>query len=195
VDSKLFEQGGAPVVFVPFKPKGTARAGNEALLAQRLSPKVEQKKKKTSTQQTKKNKRKVEASKKITKQTNNVVALQSKQMKTQNKIVHNKIEQVDAVQDSNQGVVQANYREVEDRRRQVLLQKELAKCWKVPIGVSHDCVCQIRAVVSWDGVVKELDVTKSSGVLMYDVAARSALYTMKMPAWSKGKSLTITFKQ
>jgi len=120
---------------------------------------------------------------------------QSKQMKIEKKMVHNKIAHVDDVRNSNQGLVQANYREVEAHRRQVLLQKELAKCWKPPIGVPHDCVCEIKVVVNWNGIVKELDVAKSSGVLMYDVTARSALHTMKMPAWSKGKSLTITFKQ
>ncbi len=195
VHSRLFEQGGASVVFVPLKPKGTVRAGSVVGTPQRPSPTVGQKKQKTSIQQTKKNKRKVEASKKIKKQTNNVVAMQNKPMKTQNKMVHNRIADVDVVRNSNQDVVQVNYREVEAHRRQVLLQEELAKCWKPPIGVPCDCVCQIKVVVSWNGIVKELDVAKSSGVLMYDVAARSALHTMKMPAWSKGKSLTITFKQ
>jgi len=232
VDSRLFGQRGTPVLFVPFKSKGTVRAGNVAGLVQRSFPMGEQKKKKTSIQQTKKSKCKVEVpqkkqakkptvknkeqksvkqkktnvrklkakqtvstKKEIKKEAKNVVAVKNKPTKIQNKMMPSKIANVNAVRNKNQGVVEVNYLEVEAYRRQVLLQEELAKCWKRPIGVPHYCVCQIKVVVNWDGIVKKLDVAKSSGVLMYDVAARSALQTMKMPTWSKGKSLTITFRQ
>ncbi|MGB8367164.1 MAG: hypothetical protein WCD44_02290, partial [Candidatus Babeliales bacterium] len=94
-----------------------------------------------------------------------------------------------------QKIVQANYREIEAQRRQALLQKELAHYFKPPIGVPADCICQIKVMVDWSGIIKDLTVMQSSGILMYDVAARSALYTMKMPSWSKGKLLTVIFKQ
>ena len=217
VESKLFRPG-APVIFVPFKQKETVRAQNNNSLVQRPLSVVKQKEPKTSIQKRKENK--VKAKKEQTKKPPEKKGAVKNKDKT-SKLVEKKkasTEQIKTKKDSkketknqinnaqnkqaktqkstgNQIGGQASYREVEAQRRQALLQKELANCWKPPIGVPQDCVCQIKVAVNWDGTIKELAVAQSSGILMYDVAARSALYTMKMPSWSKGKSLTIMFKQ
>ncbi len=218
VESKLFRPG-APVIFVPFKQKETVRAQNNNSLVQRSLPVVKPKEPKTSIQKRKENKvaqkkeqtrkspekkgaakNKDKTSKLVKKKKVPVAQFKTKQnlkKETKNKInnAQNKQAKVEQSTSNQDRAVQANYREVEAQRRQALLQKELTKCWRPPIGVSQDCVCQIKVAVNWDGTIKELAVAQSSGILMYDVAARSALYTMKMPSWSKGKSLTITFKQ
>ncbi len=217
IESKL-SRPGAPVIFVPFKQKETVHAQNKNLLVQKPLPVVKQKEPKTSIQKRKKNK--VEAKKEQTKKPSEKKGAVKSKDKT-SKLVQKKkasIEQVKTKKNSKKETKnqinndqnkqaktqkstgkqiggQASYREVEAQRRQALLQKELTNCWKPPIGVPQDCVCQIKVAVNWDGTIKELAVAQSSGILMYDVAARSALYTMKMPSWSKGKSLTVTFKQ
>lgn len=89
--------------------------------------------------------------------------------------------------------LKVGYRDLEAMRQYTELQKKLAKYWKPPIGVSKDCECQIQIIVGWNGSIQKLEMIKQSGVLMYDIAARSALYTMSIPQWARGKSLTITF--
>ncbi len=88
-----------------------------------------------------------------------------------------------------------NYREVEALRRSAQLQKELVQKWKPPIGVSPDCMCEISFFVNSTGAIEDLKMVKSSGVVMYDISARQALFAMKMPQWSYGKPFTISFKQ
>lgn len=88
-----------------------------------------------------------------------------------------------------------DYREVEAMRRTALLQKELINNWKPPIGVPTTASCEVQFTVSVNGSVKDATTIKSSGIMMYDVAARHAVFSIKMPAWTYGKTITIAFKQ
>lgn len=87
-----------------------------------------------------------------------------------------------------------NYREVEALRRGAQLQKELVNQWHPPIGTRPDCTCDISFFVNRQGKIENLKTTKSSQAIMFDISARQALFSMKMPQWTYGKSLTITFK-
>lgn len=88
-----------------------------------------------------------------------------------------------------------NYREAEALRCNAQLQKELVQQWKPPFGVSAECSCDISFFVNKRGVIENLKITKASGVMMYDISARQALFSMKMPPWTYGKSIIINFKQ
>lgn len=87
-----------------------------------------------------------------------------------------------------------NYREVEALRRTAQLQKELIQQWHPPIGVPSDCVCDVSFFVTKRGIIEKVTITKSSGIMMFDISTRQALFSMKMPQWTYGKSLTISFK-
>lgn len=91
--------------------------------------------------------------------------------------------------------VSNNFREVEALRRGAQLQKELVQKWQPPIGVSPDCACDISFFVNKQGTIENLKMVKSSGVMMFDISARQALFAMKMPQWTYGKPLIINFKQ
>lgn len=91
--------------------------------------------------------------------------------------------------------VSNNFREVEALRRGAQLQKELVQKWQPPIGVSPDCNCDISFFVNKQGTIENLKMVKSSGVMMFDISARQALFAMKMPQWTYGKPLIINFKQ
>lgn len=91
--------------------------------------------------------------------------------------------------------VSNNFREVEALRRGAQLQKELVHKWQPPIGVSPDCTCDISFFVTKQGTIEQLKMVKSSGVMMFDISARQALFSMKMPQWTYGKPLIISFKQ
>ena len=88
-----------------------------------------------------------------------------------------------------------DYREVEAMRRTALLQKELIKNWRPPIGIPPSARCEIQFSVDKHGSVKEISIIKSSGIMMYDLSARHALFSMKMPQWTQQKTLTIIFTQ
>ncbi len=94
----------------------------------------------------------------------------------------------------NNAHVSSNFREVEALRRGAQLQKELVQKWQPPIGVAPDCSCELSFIVSKNGAVQQLKTTKSSGVLMFDISARQALCAMKMPQWTYGKPLIISFR-
>lgn len=91
--------------------------------------------------------------------------------------------------------ISSNHREVEALRRGAQLQKELVQTWKPPIGVSPECMCEISFFVNTTGIIENLKMIKSSGVIMYDISTRQALCAMKMPQWTYGKPLVISFKQ
>lgn len=91
--------------------------------------------------------------------------------------------------------VSDNYRQVEALRMQAQLQKEIVQTWKPPIGVSPDCSCDVSFFVTTTGTLNHIKMVKPSGVMMFDISARQALCATKMPHWTYGKTLTITFKQ
>jgi hypothetical protein len=88
-----------------------------------------------------------------------------------------------------------DYREVEAMRRTALLQKELLNNWKPPLGIPASATCEISFTVDKNGTIKTTTMVKSSGIVMYDLSARHALFAMKMPKWTHGKTVTINFKQ
>jgi len=75
------------------------------------------------------------------------------------------------------------------------LQEEISSQWKPPVGLAKDLECQISIELAADGTVLKSAVNESSGVLVYDVAARSAVRKINFPRWAYGKEFTIAFKQ
>ncbi len=86
-----------------------------------------------------------------------------------------------------------NYKEVEALRRHAQLHNEIIKQWKQPPGAPATSSCDISFFVNKKGNIENLTIQKSSGVLMYDISARQALYSMTMPQWTYGKQLIINF--
>jgi len=75
-----------------------------------------------------------------------------------------------------------------------VLQNELSKYWAPPPGMADNCRCQLTASIDRAGVVSDVVVQESSGALIFDITARSALLAVAWPVWSWGSSITITFK-
>jgi len=77
------------------------------------------------------------------------------------------------------------------------IQAILSLSWQPPLGLPEDLACQISFKIGNKGVIEELVMTKSSGILMYDIAVQSALYESggQLPASSYGKEFCITFTQ
>jgi len=75
------------------------------------------------------------------------------------------------------------------------LQQAVMAYWAPPPGVDEQCNCTVAFRVDWDGTIQAVNVCEPSGVLMYDIAAKCALNEATLPSWTRGKNLTITFRQ
>lgn len=78
---------------------------------------------------------------------------------------------------------------------QEYIQKEVAHVWKPPHGLQKKLACTIKVLIDWNGNVIDVNITESSGVLVYDIAARTAASALSLPHWSYGKEFLIAFKQ
>lgn len=74
-----------------------------------------------------------------------------------------------------------------------LLYQEIASHWTPPPGVPADCTCSITIAIDQKGNVIHMNVDNSSGMLMYDLAARAALSELQVPRFAWSRSITITF--
>ena len=75
------------------------------------------------------------------------------------------------------------------------MHREVTKKWQPPVGLSKELVCILNVLVDWSGNVAKTSIEQSSGALLYDISARTAMTQMAFPSWARGKEFTITFKQ
>lgn len=77
-------------------------------------------------------------------------------------------------------------------RMQEGIQRAIEEQWRVPAGLSKNLLCEVKVVISAEGKAKAV-LHKSSGVLVYDVAAESAAQRANYSKELWGKEITITF--
>jgi len=205
--SRAHIDSGAPVIFLPFHKvvsnpysprlrrtgqpvKAKPKAKKATVVAQaKPQKKIETKKKKP-----KKEVKKVAENKKSSPQTKSV-----KKKVTQAKPVPKKIEKPQVVQSvqpiSEQAPVYVGQVQMEALRMQDEMHAVISEHWKPPVGLSKDLVCVLKILVDWNGAVKQTTVHESSGVLVYDVSARTAVAHASAPKSTYGKEFYITFKQ
>lgn len=73
------------------------------------------------------------------------------------------------------------------------LYENLSDQWAPPAGVPAQSQCTITIVLDRDGEIDDMLVDNSSGMLVFDVAARAALSEVEFPRFAWGKSITVTF--
>jgi hypothetical protein len=71
----------------------------------------------------------------------------------------------------------------------------VSRHWAPPPGIARDCSCDITVSIGYDQSVIKVEISKKSGILMYDLAARKAAMMTTFPAWTRGKTVTIRFVQ
>lgn len=79
-------------------------------------------------------------------------------------------------------------------KQYAVLQEEVGRHWKPPAGIQPRNTCHISACVAHDGTLQTLTIAQSSGILVFDIAARKAVVSSELPQWIKGKAITIVFK-
>lgn len=204
---------GAPVVFLPFK-KTVAKTSVKNLVAtKKAKPKPKQKPKKKTTVASKKKvtpKKKTIAKSKPKPKKKAVKTAQKKKpvAKVAEKKKHSKkkIEKV-AAKEKSKPVVQKTIEAVSAQpvyvgqlemaalQMQDEMQQEVSKVWQPPAGLPKDLECTVKIVVDWSGKTQEAIVEQPSGVLMYDISARTAASKLCLPKAVRGKTVNIIFKQ
>ncbi len=76
---------------------------------------------------------------------------------------------------------------------QQAIAQQVSLHWQPPEGFAHDLKAIIAITLDYKGEVDALDMKEGSGVLAYDIHARSAIYAMEFPRACWGKKITITF--
>ena len=84
--------------------------------------------------------------------------------------------------------------EMEALQVQEYIQQEMAQHWSPPAGMRKDLSCIIKVCIAFDGTIASMSFEQSSGVLLFDGAARRAVAQLTPPQWAYGKELSITFK-
>ena len=74
------------------------------------------------------------------------------------------------------------------------VQREVSRIWYPPLGLPEDIVCYVKVQIGSDGAVVETEIEESSGVLVYDLSARSAATCLSLPRWAWGREFTISFR-
>lgn len=90
--------------------------------------------------------------------------------------------------------LEVTYADARALYQQQELEKEVASRWRPPHGISQDTVCSVKAVIDGKGNVVSASIERSSGILMYDVAARSTVFACKFPQWAWATTKVIEFK-
>ncbi len=78
---------------------------------------------------------------------------------------------------------------------QNFIRGEIVKTWEPPIGMPEDLACDIIVKIGCDGLVMDSKIERSSGVLIFDLSARSAAAALVLPRWAWGREFTINFCQ
>lgn len=71
----------------------------------------------------------------------------------------------------------------------------VAQHWMPPVGIAVAHECEVSAEIGWQQEIKKVWISKKSGILMYDLAARKAVMQTTFPLWTRGKTVTIRFVQ
>lgn len=73
------------------------------------------------------------------------------------------------------------------------LQDEVVQCWEPPVGVEVSKPCRLNIILDDDSKVLSVRVVQSSGVLLFDVAAKKAIISARFPRWTAKKTLLLEF--
>jgi len=98
-------------------------------------------------------------------------------------------------QESHPEAIYIGQQELEAIKVQYEIEHEVSKYWRPPVGLSKELSCTITVLVDWNGTAKKVTVTKTSGALMFDIAARTAVSKLNLPKSVCGKEVNVNFGQ
>jgi hypothetical protein len=71
------------------------------------------------------------------------------------------------------------------------IQHAITQSWTPPVGVDQGVCCEMKVTVSPDGTADSIEVVKTSGILVFDMSARTALQQIEFPKEVHSKTIMI----
>ena len=96
-------------------------------------------------------------------------------------------------EEHSQAIVVNSYKEKIALTKQFAFERALTQAWHPPVGI-RERSCTLKVHAACDGSVRAIDTIKSSGLMMYDVQARSAIFSLVMPSEVWGLYFEVTFE-
>ena len=87
------------------------------------------------------------------------------------------------------------YEQLESLTIQYRIQKSVQQHFKPPVGVSKSASCELSVQVNKQGKAQQVTMSKSSGIMVYDVSARGAIRHIEFPKEVWNKTITIVLGQ
>lgn len=101
---------------------------------------------------------------------------------------------IDASLNTGDPVLYVGQQEMDALQMQDYIQQEMAQHWSPPAGMRKDISCIIKVMIGFDGVISTIEIAESSGVFIFDGAAKRAAAQLTPPQWAYGKEILLTFK-
>lgn len=179
------------------KSKATAILADKTYINKKIKHK---KLSQTKNKKQKKNKIKiVEQAKdelsKITKQ--EVATVQSEQVA--NQVLSESVQDVSDEQNSSdttlspvsENIIFVGYEQFDECVIGSKIQHAIIQSWTPPVGLDQGVCCEMKITISSDGIADSIEVAKTSGVLVFDMSARTALQQIEFPKEVHGKTIMI----
>lgn len=71
------------------------------------------------------------------------------------------------------------------------IQHAVVQSWTPPVGLEQGTSCEMKIVVSDKGLAESVEIVRTSGILLYDTSARTALSEIEFPKEVYGKTIKI----
>jgi hypothetical protein len=96
-------------------------------------------------------------------------------------------------EEHSQAIVVNSYKEKVALTKQFAFERALTQAWHPPVGI-RERSCTLKVHAACDGSVRAIDTIKSSGLMMYDAQARSAIFSLAMPSDVWDSIFEVTFE-
>ncbi len=88
-------------------------------------------------------------------------------------------------------VIFVGYEELDECVIGSKIQHAIIQSWTPPVGLDQGVCCEMKITISPHGAADSIEVIKTSGVLVFDMSARTALQQIEFPKEVHGKTIMI----
>jgi hypothetical protein len=189
VSSKFNNDLGAPVVFLPFHKKVNQKKVSKLFTIKPIVQKTISKPKTTI-------KKEIPIFKKEIKKNEVIVKKEIPKKEEISKIEPVKKTEIKQPKEEKkeQDPIYIGQQELDALQIQNMVQKEVSKNWKTPIGMKKGLICRYKILIDWDGKAKNIILEQDSKSLAYNISAKNSIIKTVFPLEARGKELIIDFK-
>jgi len=100
-------------------------------------------------------------------------------------------QQIQGQEESLDEVIFVGYEQFDECVISSKIQQSVVQNWTPPVGIDPGTACEMKVNISLQGAANSVEIIKSSGILVYDISARTALSQVEFPQEVYGKTIRI----